>query len=288
MAAANKVTLPTRDEDGIVDYLEEDPELPNQRYCIVSFLSPEKVLQKKSDYYFGKFIQWMDYEWKVKGVEHFVAYLSKKYSLNIDEIMKDFREFEKTHRDEIKKTDVPEQYQVFLLKHEKELQEKFDNENSFQCNIRGVKVRRAFPSYEEAQLWCKVLTRKYPKDNLLIGRMGCWLPWEPSEHLMENVEYANSQLNEIMRKYKENEANRELFFAEERETAIKTQKEENAKRRLANAAGEQVPLPRGAGGAGAGSSTILDAPASARETLSTVLAAASTPAHPSEGAMRDA
>jgi hypothetical protein len=48
---------------------------------------------------------------------------------------------------------------------------------------------------------------------------------------MENVEYANSQLNEIMRKYKENEANRELFFAEEREASVKAQKEENAKRR---------------------------------------------------------
>ena len=285
MAAAadkqsKKVTLPTRDEDGDVDYLEEDPELPNQRYCIVSFISPEKVIAQKNDYYFSKFIEWMDYEWKVKGVEHFVAYLSKKYSVNIDEIMKDFREFEKTHRADIKKTDVPEQYQVFLLKHEKELQERFDRDNNFQCNIRGVKVRRAFPSYEEAQMWCKVLQRKYPKDNLMIGRMGCWLPWEPSEHLMENVEYANTQLNEIMRKYQENEANRELFFAEERETSIKAQKEENAKKRLANAAG-------GAGGAGAAAS-ILDAPASARETLSAVLAAASAPAHPSEGAMRDA
>jgi len=238
MAAASdkqKVTLPTRDEDGIVDYLEEDPELPNQRYCIVSFLSPEKVIAQKRDYYFSKFIEWMDYEWKVKGVEHFVAYISKKYSVNIDEIMKDFREFEKTHRADIKKTDVPEQYQIFLLKHEKELQEKFDRDNSFQCNIRGVKVRRAFPSYEEAQLWCKVLQRKYPKDNLMIGRMGCWLPWEPSEHLMENVEYANSQLNEIMRKYKENESNRELFFAEEREGAMKAQREENAKRRAEQA-----------------------------------------------------
>ena len=103
----------------------------------------------------------------------------------------------------------------------------------------------------------------------MIGRMGCWLPWEPSEHLMENVEYANSQLNEIMRKYKENEANRELFFAEEREESIKTQKAENEKRRLANAQGAHP--------------AIVDA-----QTLSSVLAAASTPAHPAEGALRDA
>uniref|UniRef100_A0A6C0CK06 Uncharacterized protein n=1 Tax=viral metagenome TaxID=1070528 RepID=A0A6C0CK06_9ZZZZ len=229
--STKKVELPKVDDDGVVDYLDEDPELPNQRYVIVSFLSPEKVIERKQEYFFQKFIQWMDYDWKVKGLEHFADYISKKYSLKIDDIMKDIHDFEKTHREEVKKTDVPEQYQVFLLKHEKEVQESFDKANNFQCNTRGVKVRRAFPSYEEAQLWCKVLQRKYPKDNLMIGRMGCWLPWEPSEHLMENVEYANSQLNEIMRKYKENEANRELFFAEEREVSIKAQKEENAKRR---------------------------------------------------------
>ena len=230
-SSTKKVELPVREGDEVIDYLDEDPELPNQRYCIVSFISPEKVIEKKQDFFFQKFVQWMDYDWKVKGLENLAAYLSNKYSIKIDDIMKDVHDFEKTHRDEIKKTDVPEKYQVFLLNHEKEVQEAFDRANNFQCNIRGVKVRRAFPSYEEAQLWCKVLQRKYPKDNLMIGRMGCWLPWEPSEHLMENVEYANAQLNEIMRKYKENEANRELFFAEEREASIKAQKDENAKRR---------------------------------------------------------
>jgi hypothetical protein len=248
-----KVELPKTDEEGVVDYLDEDPELPNQRYVIVSFISPEKVIERKQDFFFKHFMQWTDYDFKVKGLEHLADYIAKKYSLKIDDIMKDIHDFEKTHREEIKKSDIPEQYQVFLLKHEKEVQEAFDKANSFQCNIRGVKVRRAFPSYEEAQLWCKVLQRKYPKDNLMIGRMGCWLPWEPSEHLMENVEYANSQLNEIMRKYKENEANRELFFAEEREMSIKAQKEENAKRRA-----EQNQL----------------------QDLA-------KPVHPSEGAMRD-
>jgi Family of unknown function (DUF5832) len=247
---SKRVELPTHDADGPIDYLEEDPEIPNQRYCIISFLSPEKILKQKNDYFFERFVQWMDYDWKVKGLEHLADYLSKKYSIKIDDIMKDIHAFEKTHREDIKKTNVPEQYQVFLLKHEKEIQEMFDKEHNYQCNTRGVKVRRAFPSYEEAQLWCKVLQRKYPKDNLVIGRVGCWLPWEPSEHLMENVEYANAQLNEIMRRYKENEANKELFFAEEREEAVRRQKEENAKRN---------------------SSALEDA---------------SKPVHPSEGAMR--
>ncbi len=37
-----------------------------------------------------------------------------------------------------------------------------------------------------------------------------------------------------MRKYKENETNKELFFAEERENKIKAQKEENERRKKAN------------------------------------------------------
>lgn len=38
-----------------------------------------------------------------------------------------------------------------------------------------------------------------------------------------------------MRKYKENEMNKEMFFAEERDAKIKAQKEENDRRRLENA-----------------------------------------------------
>jgi Skp family chaperone for outer membrane proteins len=105
----------------------------------------------------------------------------------------------------------------------------------FRTNVRGVKVRRAFATVEEAQMFSKVLQRRYPKDNLYIGKVGAWLPWDPSEHLMPEVEYAEKELNELMRKYKENESNKEMFFAEQREEAIKAQKEENEKRRKANA-----------------------------------------------------
>jgi hypothetical protein len=45
-SSRQKVELPTHEDGELVDYLEEDPELPNQRYCIVSFISPEKVIEK--------------------------------------------------------------------------------------------------------------------------------------------------------------------------------------------------------------------------------------------------
>ena len=252
--------LPKRDVDTneVVDYLDEDPEIPTQKYCIVSFISPEKIIKQKQEFQFEKFIQFMNYDWKVKGLEHFMAFLSKKYSVKVDDLLKDAEEFGKVRDAEIRATDIPEQWQVFLLKHEKDLQEEFDNKVEFRTNVRGVKVRRSFATVEEAQIMAKVLQRKYPKDNLYIGKVGAWLPWDPSEHLMPEVEYAEQELNELMRKYKENESKKEMFFAEQREESIKAQKAENERRKKENS-----------------------------KALEDSVASATLPVHPTEGAIRD-
>src|SRR5512137_800096 len=118
---SRREVLPKVEDDAVIDYLDEDPEIPTQKYCIVSFLSPEKVIQDKQRFMFGEFIQFMNYDWKVKGLEHFMAFLSKKYGVKIDDLLKDATEFTQVREKEIKETDLEEQYQVFLLKHEKEL-----------------------------------------------------------------------------------------------------------------------------------------------------------------------
>ena len=266
--------LPITEDDGSrIDYLDEDAEIPNQRYCIISFLSPEKVIQDKKEFYFREFITWMDYQWKVKGLEHLMAFVSKKYSIKVDDLLKDAEDFVKVRNEEVKATDVHEEFQVFMLKREKELQEAYDSKVNFRTNIRGVKVRRAFPSIEETQMFAKVLQRKYPKDNLYIGKVGCWLPWDPSEHLMPEVEYAERELNELMRKYKENEVNKEMFFAEQRDESIKKQKEENERRRKANALEA----------AGETNAATNAAAASGPAQLSDL----SMPVHPTEGVIRE-
>jgi hypothetical protein len=226
--------LDVKDENGqIIDYLEEDSEIPTQRYGIVSFLSPEKVIKQKNDFFNEKFIQWLEYDWKISGMERFMDFLSKKYSLKVDELMKDMQEFAKVHNADIKKTDIMEQYQVFLLKNEKELETEFTEKVEFRTNVRGVKIRRVFANLEEAQMYCKVLQRKFPRDNLYLGKVGCWLPWDPSEHVMPEVEYAEKELNELMRKYKENEVNKDIFFEERKAEKIEDQKKENEKRKQA-------------------------------------------------------
>jgi hypothetical protein len=53
--------FPQKDEVGdVIDYLEEDTEIPTQRYALVSFLSPEKVIRQKDRFFNEKFIQWLE------------------------------------------------------------------------------------------------------------------------------------------------------------------------------------------------------------------------------------
>ena len=263
-------TLPTREDDGTtIDYLEEDPEVPTQRYCIISFISPEKVLEQKAEFYNSKFVEWLEYEWKIKGMEKYNAFLAQKYALKVEDLFNDLTEFTKVHNADILKTDIHEQHAVFMLKKEKELESLFTEKVQFQTNVRGVKVRRIFADLQEAQMYAKVLQRRYPRDNLYVGKVGAWLPWDPSEHMMPEVEYAEKELNELMRKYKENETNREIFFEEEKSMKMEKQKKENAERTrktIEDLAAE------------------TNASASEARQIQDII---ETPVHPTEGGVRD-
>jgi hypothetical protein len=261
-------SLPVHEDDGVpIDYLEEDPEVPTQRYCIISFISPEKVLEQKAEFYNTKFVEWLEYDWKIKGLEKYNAFLAQKYSLKIEDLFKDTEEFTKVHNADILKTDIHEQHQVFMLKKEKELESLFTEKVKFQTNVRGVKVRRIFADLQEAQTYAKVLQRRYPRDNLYVGKVGAWLPWDPSEHMMPEVEYAEKELNELMRKYKENEVNKEIFFEEEKSEKIKKQREENSARSKKALADKEA------------ESTQSEA-----QQIQDII---ETPVHPAEGGVRD-
>ena len=259
-------TLPVHEDDGsTIDYLEEDPEVPTQRYCIISFISPEKVLQQKAEFYNSKFVEWLEYDWKVKGMEKYNAFLAQKYSLKVEDLFADLAEFTKVHNVDILKTDIHEQHEVFMLKKEKEIESLFTEKVQFQTNVRGVKVRRIFADLQEAQMYAKVLQRRYPRDNLYVGKVGAWLPWDPSEHMMPEVEYAEKELNELMRKYKENETNREIFFEEEKTAKMEKQKKENAARNKKS----------------------LEDKAAEQSEAQLLQDSIETPVHPSEGGVRD-
>ena len=172
------------------DYLEVDDPLPGQNYVCISFVSPESVMESKEAFKVSKFLQ---------------SYCKDK-NLDISKVMKEYGDF--------------------TYKYSEELQKDFDERNNFQTNIRGLKVRGTYSTKEEAEKRAKSLQSIDSDFHVFVGQVGYWLPWDPCADKVQDEHYINSQLNDMMEKYKENNINRDIFYEEEKREKIKAAREE--------------------------------------------------------------
>lgn len=222
----------------VEDFLDEDTEIPGQRVVLLSFLSPEKVLDKKELFFFQKFLQSYEVEWKVKNLEKYLvdtvtcinsqldervkdlekadqfdaAEICRKNRLRVDDVMTDYQSFIQKSRTDIQKTKIAEAYDDFMYAQKSKLEEEFHAANDFRTSIRGLKVRGVFGNVKEAEIKAKKLQNKDKYHNIFMGEVGKWTPWDPNPNEIKDQEYSNDQLNTLMKKYHENEDTREEFF----------------------------------------------------------------------------
>jgi len=224
----------------IEDFLDEDTEIPGQRYVLLSFLSPEKVLDKKELFFFQKFLHAYEVDWKLKNLEKYMvdivknindqlddrvkelekgdqlasAEICRKNRLQIDSVMSQYGSFVQKNKADLNKTKIVEAYEDFMYNQKAKLEEEFYALNEFRTSIRGVKVRGVYGNTKEAEIKAKKLQSKDKYHNIFMGEVGKWTPWDPSPNEIKDQEYNNDQLNTLMKKYKENEDSREQFFEE--------------------------------------------------------------------------
>jgi hypothetical protein len=220
------------------DFLDEDNEIPSQRFVLLSFLSPEKVLERKEQFFFEHFLKAVEIDWKTKNLEKFLAEQVLAINKRLDEeanrllaaeqtaaadicrqsripvasVLESYQAFVKENAKELTQTKIKEKYDDFIYTQGKRLEEEFHKRNSFQTTIRGLKVRGSYPTQDEANARAKKLQRNDPIHNIFVAEVGKWLAWDPNPHEVTSQEYANDQLNNLMKSYKENEEQREQFF----------------------------------------------------------------------------
>ncbi len=173
-----------------IDYLEVDEPIAGQNFVCLSFVSPESLMQEKEAFKVCKFLQ---------------SYCKDK-KLN----------FKKVY----------EEYQDFVYKFSDNLQKDFDEQNKFQTNVRGLKVRGVYESKEAAEKRAKRLQSIDSDFHVFVGQVGYWLPWDPQADKIEDESFINSQLNDMMEKYKENNINKDIFYEEEKRDKVKAAREE--------------------------------------------------------------
>lgn len=236
------------------DFLTEDPDVPGQKFVLLSFLSPEKVLSKKDTFFFEKFLGTYEFTFRVKTLEDFLlrsvkgindslnteadkldaqdlsgaAQLVRDSRIRMDTLMDSLQTFIKAQQSELKASALKEQYEDFLYKNREKLEDEFYALNDFRTTVRGLKVRGVYSSKEEAAARSKKLQRIDTIHNIFVGEVGKWLPWDPEPSQVHEQEYAEDQLNTLMKKYKENEEAREQFEREKRERSARSKKTKTA------------------------------------------------------------
>lgn len=229
------------------DFLTEDAEIPSQKFVLLSFLSPEKVLRDKNLYFFQKFLESYEFNSRTKNLETFlmettagineklekeaaaaesadlsgVAVTLRSGKIRVDGLMDRLQDFIKKNERELRESKLKEAYDDFLYAARDKLEDEFFTKNEFRTTVRGIKVRGVFSSQAEAVARSKKLQRSDPIHNIFVGEVGKWLPWDPEPSQVAEQEYAEEQLNTLMKKYKENEEAREQFQREMRSKSNK-------------------------------------------------------------------
>lgn len=184
MSMSRSISIMEEEEDK-EDYLEVDPPIPGQNYVCLSFVSPEDMIKKRALFEARQFIQ---------------------------SVLAAVASGEQTPEQAATESLTMDKYLDYAMAHESANEALFNAQNDSKTSVRGVKVRGSFDTLKEAQRKAKVLQTRDPTFNVFVGAMGYWLPWDPNPDKVENQEFANQQLNEIVKKYKENKQSKDEIW----------------------------------------------------------------------------
>jgi hypothetical protein len=96
-----------------------------------------------------------------------------------------------------------------------------DKENK--TTLSGVKVRGVFNTYLEACEHSKKLQSIDLAFNVFVGEMGKWLPFDPNpdSQAVKDSEYANDELNKMMKGYLENQEKAKIYHEQRKNEMIR-------------------------------------------------------------------
>jgi len=206
MTDFERKTLPTGENNPkYVDVLDEDEGIAGQRFSCMSFISPDKILEKRESFLFDRFVQDYDFTKSMTKFGDFINFISYKYTLNVEKIFADFNDFCRDEEERLKSESVANDFQNFIDKNGDRFTEQFQREHAFQTSVRGLKNRGNFSTQEEAEMHCKKLREKDPNHDIFVAPVGVWLPWDPNAYKTGRVEFMEEELNKLHQEKIKNE-----------------------------------------------------------------------------------
>jgi hypothetical protein len=194
-----------------VDYLDEDKPIRGQNYVCLSFISPEEILADKEVYAFSRYLE--TFAGNLKTMVDMLKLRHPEDTDMLDSLVE-------TNKHIFDPACLQDDYRYFRKSNSAEIDRVFLEKNDFKTCVRGIKVRGAFETLREAQVRAEVLKRMGDKFDIFIGQVGTWCPWSPNPEDLADQEFAETQLNTLMKKYKENVQLKDAFFEQRKQEKI--------------------------------------------------------------------
>lgn len=193
------------------DLLDVDKPIAQQNWVCLSFVSPENEIKKRQHWEFEQFLKNYELNKSMEKMNGFMAFISYKYNLNVEDLNNDLKEFVEAEKASLPLT-MHDDFKNFLDQHEEMLMENYQKEYGFQTSVRGVKVRGVFASQSEAEMRCKMLREIDPNHDIYCAPVGTWLPFHPDAYKTGDVRYLEEELNNLMHEKKSNEEKAKTEF----------------------------------------------------------------------------
>jgi len=224
-----KTTKDGKPNPKYVDLLEVDKSIAGQNFGCFSFLTPEKILKQREMFFFEEFLKKWEFSKSMEKFSQFLNFVSYKYKVSFEDMMKDYEEFVKDERENIISSSIEDDYKTFLDNNEENLEKQFNIKHNFQTSVRGFKSRGNFATQEEAELRAKLLRETDPHFDIFVGPVGQWLCWDPEAYKTGKTEYMEEELNQLMQEKIKNETFAKNAFEQRIKDTKKKAMEDNMK-----------------------------------------------------------
>lgn len=189
------------------DYLDQDPPLRGQRYACVSFISPESILANKDAFYIGRFMNNL-----ARDMRELLLGIDAKWGAMDADVAQSVRMLRERHAYLDAGEDMQNEYRAFREANSQQLEDDFRKEHGPGTSLRGLKIRGVYDSMDEASARARSIKKFDDRFNVYIAEVGCWCPWDPSPDAVDNAEYTESQLNTLMKGYRDGQDARDTMY----------------------------------------------------------------------------
>ena len=215
------------------DHLIEDPELPGQKYVLLSFAEPRfDRWEQKQLYHMTKFLHWFYTQSLFHPILEMVrntvqdslteaqlSALQSKIETNLTSELLQQRHMESEKDFSFSIRTVTQRFEDYKELHTEENEALFKKETTPELCTHGVKVRGVFPTLAEANEYALMLRKQQiePYIDVFVTEMGKWVPKRPFLNQIEAAytdEWGNemTELNLLMKNLQQQDSERKTEF----------------------------------------------------------------------------